>query len=83
MAHSSADIASLYGVETKVLNQAVKRNINRFPERYMFQLSKEEKDELVTKCDRFVKLKHSSIKHTTATHTYLYDARPSDSRWWG
>ncbi len=54
------DIASLYGVETKVLNQAVKRNINRFPERFMFQLSKDEKDELVTKCDRFVKLKHSS-----------------------
>ena len=36
------DIAELYGVETKVLNQAVKRNINRFPERFMFQLTKDE-----------------------------------------
>lgn len=36
------DLARLYGVETKVLNQAVKRNIERFPEDFMFQLSKEE-----------------------------------------
>ena len=36
------DLAVLYGVETKVLNQAVKRNLNRFPERFMFQLTKEE-----------------------------------------
>ena len=36
------DLACLYGVETKVLNQAVKRNIERFPEDFMFQLSKEE-----------------------------------------
>jgi hypothetical protein len=36
------DLAELYGVKTKVLNQAVKRNINRFPLDFMFQLSKEE-----------------------------------------
>ena len=36
------DIAELYGVETKVLNQAVKRNIERFPEEFMFQLNDEE-----------------------------------------
>jgi hypothetical protein len=36
------DLAKLYGVETKVLNQAVKRNINRFPEDFMFQLTHEE-----------------------------------------
>lgn len=36
------DIASLYGVETKVLNQAVKRNIRRFPADFMFQMSEEE-----------------------------------------
>ena len=36
------DLAELYGVETKVLNQAVKRNIDRFPERFRFQLTKEE-----------------------------------------
>jgi len=39
-----ADLARLYGVETKVLVQAVKRNIERFPEDFMFQLNKEEAD---------------------------------------
>lgn len=37
-----SDLAALYGVETKVLNQAVRRNIKRFPEDFMFQLSEEE-----------------------------------------
>ena len=36
------DIATLYGVETRAINQAVKRNIERFPERYCFQLTKNE-----------------------------------------
>ena len=54
------DLAELYCVETKVLNQAVKRNKNRFPERFMFMLSDEEKKELVTNCDRLRRLKHSS-----------------------
>ena len=54
------DLAELYGVETKVLNQAVKRNIERFPEDFMFALEQKEKDELVTNCDRFNALKHSS-----------------------
>ena len=40
------DIAELYGVETKVLNQAVKRNITRFPEEFMFQLTRDEIDNL-------------------------------------
>lgn len=38
------DLAGMYGVETRVLNQAVKRNLSRFPEDFMFQLSKEEWD---------------------------------------
>ena len=54
------DLAYLYNVETKALNQAVKRNINRFPESFRFQISDDEKDELVTNCDRFETLKHSS-----------------------
>ena len=53
------DLAELYGVETKALNQAVKRNIERFPESFRFQLTDIEKDELVTNCDRFASLKHS------------------------
>ena len=55
------DLADLYHVETKVLNQAVKRNINRFPEDFMFQLTEEETEGLVTNCDRFASLKHSSV----------------------
>lgn len=54
------DLAMLYHVETKVLNQKVKRNIARFPERYRFQLTKDEMQELVTNCDRFKSLKHST-----------------------
>jgi hypothetical protein len=54
------DLADLYQVDTKVLNQAVKRNSNRFPEAFRFQLTKNEKLELVTNCDRLESLKHSS-----------------------
>ena len=54
------DLAEMYNVETKVLNQAVKRNIERFPELFRFQLTDSEKNELVTNCDRFENLKHSS-----------------------
>ena len=43
-----ADLAALYGVETGALNQAVKRNIERFPEDFMFQLTKEEHDNLIS-----------------------------------
>ncbi|MBO7144994.1 MAG: ORF6N domain-containing protein [Salinivirgaceae bacterium] len=55
------DIAELYGVETKRLNEQVKRNIERFPEEFMFALNKAEKDELVANCDRFNTLKHSTV----------------------
>lgn len=55
-----ADLALLYGVPTKALKQQVKRNIDRFPEDFMFELSATEKDELVTNCDRLSLLKHSS-----------------------
>jgi len=41
-----ADLAELYEVETKVLNRAVRRNVSRFPEDFMFQLSKEEHENL-------------------------------------
>jgi len=54
------DLAELYQVETKVLNQAVKRNIERFPAYFRFQLLQNELDELVTICDRLLVLKHSS-----------------------
>ncbi|MEW6026025.1 MAG: ORF6N domain-containing protein, partial [Planctomycetota bacterium] len=53
------DIAKLYGVPTKALNQAVKRNIKRFPSDFMFQLTEFEKNEVVTNCDHLVMLKFS------------------------
>ena len=56
------DIATLYGVETKYLNQAVKRNADRFPLSFRFQISEAEFEELVTNCDRFKPLKHSSSR---------------------
>ncbi len=56
------DLAELYGVETKRLNEAVKRNVERFPERFRFQLTKEEMAELVANCDRFNSLKHSTVR---------------------
>lgn len=54
------DLAEIYYVETKVLNQAVKRNLDRFPNLFRFQLNDYEKNELVTNCDRFNSLKHST-----------------------
>ena len=55
-------LATLYGVETKRLNEQVKRNMERFPERFRFQLTKEEMNELVANCDRFNSLKHSTVR---------------------
>ena len=53
------DLAELYGVTTKRLNEAVKRNIGRFPGEFMFQLSEKEKIELVAICDHLRALKYS------------------------
>ena len=54
------DLADLYGVPTKRLNEAVKRNIKRFPEDFMFKLNDKELKELVANCDRLETLKHST-----------------------
>jgi len=54
-----ADLAKLYGVSTKALNQAVKRNRDRFPDDFMFRLSATEKTEVVTNCDHLKRLKYS------------------------
>lgn len=53
------DLAGLYGVENKVLNQAVKRNIDRFPPDFMFQLTNDEKERVVTNCDHLSSLRFS------------------------
>ena len=55
----AADLARLYGVTTKRLNEQVKRNRDRFPEDFIFQLSAEEKAEVVANCDHLSNLKFS------------------------
>lgn len=54
------DLAELYDVESKRLNEQVKRNSEKFLEKFRFQLTESEKNELVAYCDRFKSLKHST-----------------------
>jgi hypothetical protein len=64
-----ADLAELYGVSTKALNQAVKRNDDRFPADFMFQLTEEEKKQVVTICDHLRKLRYASgLPHAFTEH---------------
>ena len=53
-----AHLAVLYGVETRHLNQQVVRNRDRFPADFMFQLTAEEKREVITNCDDLAKLRY-------------------------
>jgi len=53
------DLAEIYGVETKRLNEQVKRNIKRFPADFMFQLTAKEKEEVVAICDHLKTLRFS------------------------
>ena len=55
------DLAALYETETKRLKEQVKRNRDRFPDDFMFELTSEEKEQLVANCDRLSTMKHSSI----------------------
>jgi len=54
-----ADLAEIYGVQTRRLNEQVKRNAERFPEDFMFRLTEMEKAEVVANCDHLQKLKFS------------------------
>lgn len=63
------DLAMLYGVTTKHLNQAIKRNRLRFPKDFMFQLKRSEQDEVVTNCDHLRCLKFSkSLSYAFTEH---------------
>jgi hypothetical protein len=55
----SNDLAELYGVTTKRLNEQVKRNVKRFPGHFMFQLTEIEKEKVVANCDHLQNLKYS------------------------
>ena len=66
------DIAVLYQVDTKRLNEQVKRNSERFPFDFMFKLNEKEKNELVANCDRFDKMKHSTVTPYAFTEEGIY-----------
>ena len=67
-----ADLAELYGVETKRLNEQVRRNAERFPEDFMFRLTAIEKAEVVANCDHLAKLKYSpSLPYAFTEHGAL------------
>ena len=64
-----SDLAALYGVPTKRLNEQVKRNKERFPQDFMFQLDDAEKAEVVAKCDHLTNLKFSkSLPYAFSEH---------------
>jgi hypothetical protein len=64
-----ADLAAIYGVSTRVLNQAVKRNRDRFPEDFMFRLTEAEKVKVITFCDHLRPLRFSpSLPHAFTEH---------------
>lgn len=66
------DVAALYGVETKRVNEAVKNNPDRFPKGYVFDLQVSEKQELVENFDRFRTMKHSVMEPKAFTEKGLY-----------
>lgn len=67
-----ADVAELYGVETKRVNEAVRNNPDKFPSGYLFELDRYEKDDLVENFDRHKQLKFSTVNPTAFTERGLY-----------
>ena len=67
-----ADVAELYGVLTKEVNQAVRNNPDKFPYGYLFELDKYEKAEVVKNFDHLKKLKFSKVAPTAFTERGLY-----------
>ncbi len=75
-----ADLARLYGVTTKALNQAIRRNRDRFPEDFVFQLTPEEKNEVVTNCDHLRMVKYSrQLPHVFTEHGAIMAANVLNS----
>ena len=77
-----SDLAALYGVTTKALNQAVRRNQDRFPGDFMFQLTVEEKTKVVTNCDHLAKLRFSpTLPYAFSEHGALMLGNTLKSSW--
>ena len=66
------DVAALYGVTTGRVNEAVKNNMEKFPEGYLIPLNEKEKEELIENFDRFESMKHSPCPPTAFTERGLY-----------
>lgn len=66
------DVASLYDVDTRSINQAVKNNLEKFPNGYLIPLNDSEKEELIKNFDRFESMKHSPVPPTAFTERGLY-----------
>ncbi len=76
-----ADLAEFYGVATKRLNEQVKRNKGRFPGDFMFQLTSEEKTEVIANCDHLSKLKYSkSLPYAFTEHGAIMAASVLNSK---
>lgn len=67
-----SDVAELYGVQTKEVNQAVRNNPQKFPYGYIFELNKSEKDEVVKNFDHLKRLKFSKVSPIAFTERGLY-----------
>ncbi|MBQ3677636.1 MAG: ORF6N domain-containing protein [Bacteroidales bacterium] len=67
-----SDVATLYGVETKRINEAVKNNPEKFPEGYVFKLTQQEKTEVVENFDHLNQLKFSKVEPRAFTERGLY-----------
>jgi hypothetical protein len=75
-----ADLAALYGVPTKRLNEQVRRNAGRFPEDFSFQLSPTDKAEVVANCDHLARLRFSpSLPHAFTEHGAIMAANVLNS----
>ena len=75
-----ADLAELYGVPTKRLNEQARRNAGRFPEDFCFQLSSAEKAEVVANCDHLARLKFSpSLPYAFTEHGAIMAANVLNS----
>ena len=75
-----ADLADLYGVRTKRLNEQVRRNAGRFPDDFCFQLSPAEKAEVVANCDHLLRLKFSpSLPYAFSEHGTIMAANVLNS----
>lgn len=75
-----ADLARLYGVPTKRLNEQVRRNCDRFPADFLFELTPEEKAEVVANCDHLQNLKFSkALPHAFTEHGALMAANVLNS----